>query len=247
VLLVHLEVTHAFVVAAVEIGGSGNAGLLRGLHEGIENAPAQPLLLNAPLAANPVELRERCIQRAVARRPAMMVLVLPERRQDIGPAPSIIAGNARPLIVVARLPAHVNHAVDARAAAQGLAAGVAQRPAVEARHRLGAVQPVGARVADAIQIPHGNVDPVVIVRPPRLDEQYAALSVGAQPIGHQRAGGTCADDDVVERRVTRAPHALRRKPWAFPQLKRSTPIGRITDQSGSCVTSKLLVTSSMTA
>src|SRR5580658_2070769 len=99
VLLIHLEVGHALVVAAVEVAGFGNPGLLRGLHKGIENVPAQPLFLDAPLAADPVEL-------AAA---AMMVLMLPEGRQYIGPAPRIVAGEARPLIVVARLAAHVNH------------------------------------------------------------------------------------------------------------------------------------------
>ena len=49
--LVDLEVAHAFVVAAVEVVAGRDAGLLRGLREGVEDLPAQALLLDAPLAA----------------------------------------------------------------------------------------------------------------------------------------------------------------------------------------------------
>ena len=49
--LVHLEVAHAFVVAAVEVVVGGNARLYRGLGKGIEHVPAQALLLDAPFAA----------------------------------------------------------------------------------------------------------------------------------------------------------------------------------------------------
>jgi hypothetical protein len=46
--LVDLEVAHTFVVAAVEVVGGGDAGLLRGLREGVQHIPAQALLLDAP-------------------------------------------------------------------------------------------------------------------------------------------------------------------------------------------------------
>ena len=49
--LVDLEVAHAFVVAAVEVVAGRDAGLLRRLREGVEDLPAQALLLHAPLAA----------------------------------------------------------------------------------------------------------------------------------------------------------------------------------------------------
>src|SRR5690606_29064174 len=81
---------------------------------------------------------------------APVVFVLSKRRQHMLPAPGVVAGELRPLVVVARLAAHVNHAVDARAPAQRLATRVAQLPAVQAGIGLGLVQPVGARVANAI-------------------------------------------------------------------------------------------------
>jgi hypothetical protein len=83
-----------------------------------------------------------------------------------------------PLVVVARLAAHVDHAVDAAAAAQRLAARVAQRAAVQAGVGLGVVEPVGARVADAVQVAHRDVDPVVVVLAAGLDQQHALGGVG---------------------------------------------------------------------
>src|SRR5690606_22327777 len=58
VLLVHLEVAHALVAAAIEVAGGRYAGLLRRLGEGIEHVPAQALLLDAPFAATAGRQRE---------------------------------------------------------------------------------------------------------------------------------------------------------------------------------------------
>ena len=49
-LLVDLEVADAFVVAAVEVIGGRDAGLLRGERKGVEQFPRQALALDAPLA-----------------------------------------------------------------------------------------------------------------------------------------------------------------------------------------------------
>jgi hypothetical protein len=46
-----LEGAASGVVAAVEVVGVRDAGLLRRLREGLADVPAQPLLLDAPLAA----------------------------------------------------------------------------------------------------------------------------------------------------------------------------------------------------
>ena len=121
--------------------------------------------------------------------------------KGVVPAPARIAGQLRPLVVVARLAAHVDHAVDAAAAAQRLAARVAQGAAVQARVGLGVVEPVGARVADAVQVAHGDVDPVVVVLAARLDQQHAVAAVGAQAVGEQGTGRAPADDDGVKRGV----------------------------------------------
>ena len=93
----------------------------------------------------------------------VMVFVQLEVRQALVPAPRIVACDLRPLVVVTRLAAHVNHAVDAGASAEHLATGVTQAAPIQAFGGFRLVQPVGARVADAVEVAHGNVDPVVIV------------------------------------------------------------------------------------
>ena len=138
-----------------------------------------------------VDLALRCVKLVV-------VLVHAKAGQRAVPAPDIVAGEFGPALVVARLAAHVDHAVDAGRAAQRLAARVAQRAAVQARFCLGLVEPVGAGVPDAMQVAHRNVDPVVVVAPAGLDHQHPLAGVGAQAVGEQATGGAAADDDVVE-------------------------------------------------
>ncbi|MNT32569.1 hypothetical protein D3C72_1684600 [compost metagenome] len=127
-----------------------------------------------------------------------MVFVTLEVAQGFIPAPPGVAGQLGPMVVIARLAAHVDHAVDAGAAAQGLAARVEQAAAVEAGLGLGLVEPVGARVANAVQIAHGDVDPVVIVAPARFDQQHAVARIGREAVAQQRACRACADHDIVE-------------------------------------------------
>jgi hypothetical protein len=221
-LLVDLEIAHALVAAAVEVLGGGNAGLLGGLGKGVQDVPAQALALHAPFAAAARALA--AVQRAELRigiaagiQPPV-ALVLAEGRQHLVPAPGVVARELGPAVVVAGLAAHVDHAVDAGAAAQGLAARIAQAPAVEALVRLGLVQPVGARVADAVQVAHGNVDPVVVVLGAGLDQQHAVAAVARKPVGQEGAGRAGADDDVVERGVAHgmggACAAGRKAPWS---------------------------------
>ena len=97
VLLIDLEVPHAFIAAAIEIAAARNTGLRCGLRERIENVPAQPLLLDSPLAAGRMVSGELRVRAAAE----VMILVLPESGQDLGPAPGIIAGELGPVIVVA--------------------------------------------------------------------------------------------------------------------------------------------------
>src|SRR5204863_20980 len=102
--LVDLEISHAEVVATIEIVGTGNASLLGGLDEALEDFPAQPLRFHAPFAAGPVELV----------RATVMVLAAFEERQHVVPAPAVIASDACPVVVVLALATHVDHAVDRR-------------------------------------------------------------------------------------------------------------------------------------
>ena len=99
-----------------------------------------------------------------------VVFVLHEGGQHLLPAPVVVAGQGRPLLVVPGLAAHVNHAVDAGAAAQGLATRVAQAAAVQAGVGFGLVEPVGAGVADAVQVADRDVNPVVVIAAAGFDQ-----------------------------------------------------------------------------
>src|SRR3546814_19824092 len=86
----------------------------------------------------------------------MMLFDMLENRQYVVPAPAGIALR-RPGVVVGRLTAHINHAVDGRTAPQAAAARITPAADVYARIGLRAVAPVGARVADSILVDHRTV------------------------------------------------------------------------------------------
>ena len=210
--LVDLKVAHAFVVAGVEVIAGRNAGLLGGAGKGIQHIPAQALLVNPPLATGLSVAQLLAVGCAgIAEQfcghtfgavqgagPFVMVFMQLEVGQGVGPGPGVVAGELRPSVVVARLAAHVNHAIDAAAAAQRFAARVAQCAAVQPGFSLGLEQPVGARVANAVQVTHGYVNPVVVVSAAGLNQQHALAGVSREPVGQQAARGAGADDDVVE-------------------------------------------------
>ena len=193
----HVEVAAALVVAAIEIVGLGDAALLRGVAECVQDLPADPGRLDAPLAAGAVEL--------AGAQP--MVLGPLEQGQDVVPGPAGIAELA-PMVVVGRLAAHVDHAVDGRAAAQDLAARIVQRTPVQAGIGLRLEAPIGARVAHGVEVADGNVDPVVVVAATRLQQQDAVPGVGGKPVRQHAARRAGTDDDVVE-----FPRCLRHRPF----------------------------------
>ena len=197
VFLVDLKVAHAFVAAGVEVGGGGNARLLRGLRKRIQDVPAQALLFNAPFALAAVQRgKAGVVGLAFIQSPVAFMPL--ECGQHVVPGPGVIAGQLGPLVVVACLAAHVNHAVDAGAATQRLAARVAQAAAVEASVGFCLVEPVGAGVANAVQIPDRNVDPVVVVFAPCFQQQHAHIAVCAQAVAEQSTCGSAPNNDVVE-------------------------------------------------
>ena len=119
-----------------------------------------------------------------------------EQRQHIVPRPARIAF-ARPTIVVACLAAHVDHAVDRRAAAQHLAPWITQAATTQAALCFGLEAPVGARVTDAEQVTDRNVNPRIVVAPAGFEQQHALLRIRRQSIGQQAPGRAGADHDVV--------------------------------------------------
>jgi hypothetical protein len=185
--LVDLEVCAACVISAVEIVDLGNAELAGGFAEGVQDFPRQALALDAPLAAAAVD-------RAGA---AVVVFAVPEQGQHVFPAPGRIAGEVGPAVVVSGLAAHVDHAVDRGTAAQHLAARVDQRASGQSGVGLGAEQPVGARIVDAVEIADGDVDPQVIVLAAGFDQQHLDVGLAAQAIREHATGSPGAHDDVV--------------------------------------------------
>src|SRR5690606_3669604 len=204
-LLVDLEVAYAFIAALVEVVGGGNARLLGRLGEGVKDVPVQALLFYPPLAAIAVQGGKPAgIARLVVGWPGaiavepVMVFVGLEIGQAVFPAPGVVARQCSPVIVALGLATHIDHAVDAGTAAQGFAARIAQHAAVEALVGLGVVQPVGARVAYAIQIAHRDVDPVVVVFAAGLDQQNSIGRIGAEPVGLQATLGTRTHNQIIE-------------------------------------------------
>ena len=184
--LVDMEIAGALVVAAIEIVDRLDAVFLGRLAERIEQRPLHARRLDAPFAADAVVL-------ALAEE---VVGLLPEERQHVAPAP---AGEAElaPVIVVGGLPAHVDHGVDRRRAAEHLAARIVERASVQPRFGLGLEHPVGARVADREQVADRDVEPDPVVVPAGFEQQHAVLRVGGQAIGKHAARRTRADDDVI--------------------------------------------------
>ena len=179
--LIDLEIAHTLVVSAVEVIGGGDAGLLCGLSKSVQNVPAQALTFHAPLtaAANALVAVQAAefladLGQLIGIQPPV-VFMLAKRGQHLVPAPGIVSRQLGPLLIVAGLTAHVDHAVDAGAAAQGLAARIAQAAAVEAGVGLGLIEPVGARIAYAVEVADGNVNPVVVVLATGLDEQHPVV------------------------------------------------------------------------
>mmetsp|Transcript_6308 Transcript_6308/g.25549 ORF Transcript_6308/g.25549 Transcript_6308/m.25549 type:complete len:320 (+) Transcript_6308:1316-2275(+) len=199
--LVDFEITDALVGAGIEVAGGRDAGLLCCGGKSVEDGPAQPLLLHPPLALAAAgrvvhlgKARGRCFR--LVQPP--VVFVLAEGAQHPLPAPGVVSGQRGPVVVVAALATHIDHAVDAGAATQHLAARVAQVAAVEPGLGLGLEAPVGARVADAVEVADRDVDPVVVILAAGLDQQHALVAVGAEPVRQQAAGGAGTHDDVVE-------------------------------------------------
>jgi hypothetical protein len=80
-------------------------------------------------------------------------------------------------------------AVDAAATSQRLALGVTQAVAVQALGGFGLALPVAARVANTVQVTHGDVVSVVVVFFARLGQLAVVAGVGDQAVEQQAVGG----------------------------------------------------------
>ena len=108
------------------------------------------------------------------------ILHPPEIRQAVGVRPRIHAGIGRPALEVERVAPLEDHPVDAAAAAEDLAPGVVDPPAVHERLRLRLVLPVVEAASDRVGQGRRHLDKHVepIVGPAGLEDQDASRRVG---------------------------------------------------------------------
>ena len=182
-----LEVAHAFLLAVIVVVVARDAGLDAGLHEELRQGVLLYGVDDVDRAAPAANLR-------VAVRP---VLELPEIGQDLVIGPAAIA-ELRPAVIVLGLAAHDEVAVDRRGAAQHLAARPVDGPVAAVLLLLRGVAPVDGGVVKRLEEAGRDVDEGVEVAPARLQQQHAGIRILAQAIGHDAAGRTGPDNDVVE-------------------------------------------------
>src|SRR4030095_8670606 len=115
---------------------------------------------------------------------AREVLGLLEIGQHALVRPAAVAELA-PGIVVERLAAHIDHAVDRARAAERPAARTRDAPAGHALLRLHLEVPIVDLVTEQLGEARWDVDPHRLVARPRLEQQHLAVGVLAQPVGPQ--------------------------------------------------------------
>jgi hypothetical protein len=182
-----LVVADAFLHAAVEVVGARHAELVRAGDDRLDQ-----LVLLADVRA-----LERPVRAVRRRRAALVALAADEVRQHVAPAPPRVAV-ARPAVVVLGLAAHVDQAVDRRAAAEPATARPVHAASVHPRIGVRREPPVVDRVEHRLAVPDRDVDPEVVVLGPRFEHQHARAAVGAQAVREHAARGAAADDHVVE-------------------------------------------------
>ena len=123
-----------------------------------------------------------------------------------------------PAVVIERMAADVDHAVDRRRTPDHLAARAVDAPVIHERLGLGLVHPAVARVGHRVGKTRGHVDEQVVVEATGLEQQHTQLRVFREAVGQHAAGRPRADDDVV---VLHAGHA--QFPSRRPRGARSPP------------------------
>ena len=180
-----LGLDDAFLVLAVVVRVELEAGGDGGLEQGVVQRVLVGHLGDAQRAAGAAPVAAALLVALDAR----------EQRRHVLPAPAASA-HLRPGVVVERLPAHPDEAVDGARAAQQLAARHGDRAIVGAGLRLGLVAPVGVGIVDQQAEADGKAR-VGMAGAPSLHQQHARAPVLGQPRRQRRAGRAGPDDDVV--------------------------------------------------
>ena len=191
---VAVEAGEALLAVAVDVVGEVVARLLHGLEERAEERVGGRALLEheRAVAATPLVRGDGAVDEEAGLHPL-------EVGQAVGVAPLLHARLGRPALVVQRVAALEDHPVDARRAAEHLAAGVEHPAAVHVGLGVGPVLPVVEPVADRDRQRrrhvHERVDPPVGVA--GLEHQHAGAGVGGDAVGERAAGRATTDDDDV--------------------------------------------------
>ena len=127
---------------------------------------------------------------------ALEMLRLLEVGQDLRIGPAAIAELA-PGVVVERLAAHIEHAVDRARAAERAAARAGDAPAGHALLRLHLEVPVEGLVVEQLGEAGRDVDPHRLVARPRLEQQHLDARILGQPVGQHAARRAAAHDDII--------------------------------------------------
>ena len=142
--------------------------------------------------------------------PPCVALHALEDRQHVLVAPAAVA-ELGPVVVVLRLAADIDHAVDRARPAQHLAARNFYAPPARALVRLRRVAPVDGRIVDHLGDADRHARPEEVrALGPRLEQQHPVGAAFRQPAGDDRPGRTGPDDDVVIGRIAR--HGVRVPP-----------------------------------
>ena len=180
-----LRIADAFLGGAVVIRIEGNAAIDGRRNEAVGQRQHGAILLD----------RHRAVTAMIFVRADGVGFGFLEIGQDVVIAPAA-AAHLCPAVVVARVAAHVEHAVDRRRAAQHFSARPVQRAPAGAFLGFCKKIPVQHGVAMQLQRAGGDVNERARVGRPSLD-QHDARAVCAQPVRQHAAGRAGTDDDVV--------------------------------------------------
>ena len=183
----HIDDSGAVLDRPVEIVVARDAGLPGGRHEGLFHRAEvrRPRGPHGTVAA---------VIEAVA---SVAPLRTAEVGQDIGVSPAFETALA-PQVVIHRVAANVDHAVEAGAPAERLAARVADAASAQFRLRRAVKSPVIGGAVEQEAVGRGRPVERRDARTAGFQQQDAAVGVLAQARGQDAAGRTADDDDVVE-------------------------------------------------
>src|SRR5262249_1221419 len=182
----HLRIRDAFLLPTVVVRREGIARLLRRFDKAMRQRQDRAVILDDERATLAAKFRVALLD---------VMLGFAEQRRDILIAPAA-AAHLRPAVVIGRIAADIEHAVDRAGAAQHLAARPLQLPSGGARLALAEKIPIDLRVVEDAQHAGRDVDPDIAVGRPRF-QQADARALLAQPRRHDAAGRTGAHDNIV--------------------------------------------------